>query len=109
MGFVVFLWWFVGRGGDGKIEGDGVGRGMRERMGLDLKGVKGGDLWAWVRSFPEREKEREGKKGGAKIDWEERRERVRDAFVVSWDAYEQDAWGECSSLFWGRFGLILLG
>ncbi|KAI5306780.1 mannosyl-oligosaccharide alpha-1,2-mannosidase [Ascosphaera pollenicola] len=27
------------------------------------------------------------------IDWADRRERVRDAFLVSWEAYAQDAWG----------------
>lgn len=30
----------------------------------------------------------------APIDWDERRRRVKDAFVVSWDAYEAYAWGE---------------
>lgn len=28
------------------------------------------------------------------IDWDARRESVRNAFVVSWDAYSQHAWGE---------------
>ncbi|KKK21960.1 hypothetical protein ARAM_007131 [Aspergillus rambellii] len=27
------------------------------------------------------------------IDWEARREKVRDAFIVSWDGYEQYGWG----------------
>lgn len=30
---------------------------------------------------------------GSKIDWEARREKVREAFILSWDAYEQHAWG----------------
>ena len=30
----------------------------------------------------------------AVIDWDERRERVRDAFQISWEAYEKHAWGE---------------
>ena len=29
-------------------------------------------------------------------DWELRREAVREAFRLSWDAYERDAWGECA-------------
>ncbi|KAI5307448.1 hypothetical protein KEM55_008256 [Ascosphaera atra] len=36
------------------------------------------------------------KKKSKAIDWNERRDRVRDAFLVSWQAYEQDAWGESS-------------
>ena len=28
-----------------------------------------------------------------KIDWEERREKVKDAFLLSWTGYEQHAWG----------------
>lgn len=31
------------------------------------------------------------------VDWEHRREAVRNAFVVSWDAYSQHAWGRCFS------------
>ena len=27
------------------------------------------------------------------VDWEERRERVKEAFVLSWDGYEKYAWG----------------
>jgi len=28
------------------------------------------------------------------IDWERRRDKVRDAFIVSWDGYEKYAWGK---------------
>lgn len=28
------------------------------------------------------------------VDWEHRREAVKDAFVTSWDAYSQHAWGK---------------
>lgn len=28
-----------------------------------------------------------------KVDWLERRERVKDAFKLSWNAYEQHGWG----------------
>lgn len=27
------------------------------------------------------------------VDWNERRERVKDAFALSWDGYEKYAWG----------------
>lgn len=27
------------------------------------------------------------------VDWDERREKVKDAFMLSWDGYEQNAWG----------------
>lgn len=30
---------------------------------------------------------------GSRIDWEERREHVKEAFTLSWDAYERYAWG----------------
>ncbi len=30
------------------------------------------------------------------VNWDERRERVKDAFRVSWDAYEKHAWGTSS-------------
>lgn len=31
--------------------------------------------------------------GLAAVDWGDRRERVKEAFVLSWDGYEQNAWG----------------
>lgn len=27
------------------------------------------------------------------VDWDERREKVKEAFILSWDGYEQNAWG----------------
>jgi mannosyl-oligosaccharide alpha-1,2-mannosidase len=42
------------------------------------------DRWSWLQG-PE--------KGGSKIDWLDRRERVREAFTLSWDAYDRYAWG----------------
>ena len=74
------VWWLVS-GGEGPY-------GFRSSK---IRSMHGGDLWNWVKSF---EKEKPGR-GGA-INWEERRDRVRDAFIVSWDSYEQDAWGEDS-------------
>ena len=29
----------------------------------------------------------------ASVDWDDRREKVKDAFMLSWDGYEQYAWG----------------
>ena len=53
------------------------------------KGVKknGASAWSWMR-----------KPSGATVDWDERRERVKDAFILSWDGYEQYAWGMSSQL-----------
>lgn len=33
------------------------------------------------------------------VDWDSRREKVREAFILSWDGYEQYAWGmsDCES------------
>ncbi|KAL4921546.1 glycoside hydrolase [Aspergillus aurantiobrunneus] len=53
--------------------------------------VKGEQLWRWVESL-ESEKPYDGTPV-KNIDWEARREKVRDAFIVSWDGYEQYAWG----------------
>lgn len=40
--------------------------------------------WGWL-----------GGLGGQEIpvDWDERREKVKDAFILSWDGYERYAWG----------------
>jgi mannosyl-oligosaccharide alpha-1,2-mannosidase len=53
--------------------------------------VKGEELWRWVQRL-DSEQPYDGTplKG---IDWAARREKVRDAFIVSWDGYEQYAWG----------------
>ena len=32
--------------------------------------------------------------GRSPVDWDERREKVREVFVESWEAYERDAWGK---------------
>lgn len=41
-----------------------------------------------------------GSGSGGKIDWEERREAVKDVFVQSWEAYEKHAWGnDCLTCF----------
>lgn len=42
------------------------------------------DSWGWLQK-PE--------KAGGTIDWLSRRERVLEAFTLSWDAYERYAWG----------------
>lgn len=33
------------------------------------------------------------------VDWDQRRESVRDTFIESWEAYSQDAWGRLPSGF----------
>jgi mannosyl-oligosaccharide alpha-1,2-mannosidase len=48
---------------------------------------KGVELWKWAQTL-----QSAPSKGPA--DWNARREKVRDAFVVSWEGYEKDAWGE---------------
>ena len=39
--------------------------------------------WNWLSS----------PKTSASVDWDDRREKVKDAFMLSWDGYEQYAWG----------------
>lgn len=41
--------------------------------------------------------------GRQRIDWNARREKVKEAFISSWDAYDQYAWGRSSSPL--RYGL----
>lgn len=48
---------------------------------------KGVELWKWAQSL-----QNAPTKGPA--DWDARREKVRDAFIVSWEGYEKDAWGK---------------
>ncbi len=43
---------------------------------------KGTSAWGWM-SGP----------GAATVDWDDRRERVKEAFTLSWDCYAQYAWG----------------
>ncbi|PQE11619.1 glycosyl hydrolase family 47 protein [Rutstroemia sp. NJR-2017a WRK4] len=64
VGFVLYLLGFFGSGDEGNGK------------------VK--DKWTWLQK-PE--------KGPAAIDWLDRRERVKEAFTLSWDAYERYAWG----------------
>ncbi|PGH03529.1 hypothetical protein AJ79_07364 [Helicocarpus griseus UAMH5409] len=55
-------------------------------------GQHGGNLWKWMHAM---EKSKDGSEPGEKrgIDWNLRRDRVRDAFIVSWDDYTRHAWG----------------
>ncbi|KAL3417264.1 glycosyl hydrolase family 47 protein [Phlyctema vagabunda] len=46
--------------------------------------TKAREGWSWLKR-PE--------KAGSTVDWLDRRERVREAFVLSWDSYERYAWG----------------
>ncbi|KAJ5083786.1 Mannosyl-oligosaccharide 1-2-alpha-mannosidase [Penicillium angulare] len=48
-------------------------------------GGKGHELWKWMQTLDD--------EPSAKVDWEARRERVRDAFLVSFESYEKEAWG----------------
>jgi hypothetical protein len=78
---ITFLWvWLVGWGNARNIRSDTS---------------TGEDLWSWVQSL-DSDIEKEAM-GSGRIDWEVRREKVRDAFVVSWDAYAQYGWGKWTS------------
>ena len=48
----------------------------------DIK-KSGKNAWSWLK-----------KPDSAVVDWNERRERVKEAFMLSWDGYEQYAWGK---------------
>lgn len=53
-------------------------------------GDKGVELWKWLQTLEGDSSLKE------KPDWELRREKVREAFLVSWDGYEKEAWGKMS-------------
>jgi endoplasmic reticulum Man9GlcNAc2 1,2-alpha-mannosidase len=44
--------------------------------------------WNWLKD------EGEGSSSGKKVDWTKRRDRVVEAFELSWNAYERYAWGK---------------
>lgn len=60
------------------------------RKGAD--GAKDGS-WKWSTG------DKTDTKKGTKVDWLKRRDMVVDAFKLSWDAYEESAWGK-SLLAW---------
>ncbi|KAL1643540.1 mannosyl-oligosaccharide alpha-1,2-mannosidase [Diplodia intermedia] len=65
--FFLFLYWF------------GLFSGSEENKGAGSTGFLSGMM--------------SGKPSAAIVDWDDRRDRVRDAFKLSWDAYEKYAWG----------------
>lgn len=48
---------------------------------------KGLELWKWAQSL-------DSAPAKEPADWNARREKVRDAFIVSWEGYEKEAWGK---------------
>ncbi|EEP83003.1 mannosyl-oligosaccharide 1,2-alpha-mannosidase [Uncinocarpus reesii 1704] len=75
--FGVAVWWLWFGGKADRI----ISRGKGMRM-------RGNDLLKLMQGF-----EKEEAKTGQAVDWAERRERVKDAFRISWDGYEKYAWG----------------
>ncbi|PWY76205.1 mannosyl-oligosaccharide alpha-1,2-mannosidase [Aspergillus heteromorphus CBS 117.55] len=54
--------------------------------------ANGEELWKWVQGLDESDPEYDGS-SQTKIDWDARREKVRDVFTISWDGYAKNAWG----------------
>ncbi|OJD13176.1 hypothetical protein AJ78_06338 [Emergomyces pasteurianus Ep9510] len=77
--FLGLVWFFVRKTAPGEI--------VRLQSGK-----QGGNLWKWMKAA-EKGKGEEGVKGKGAVDWAARREKVRDAFIVSWDDYAEHAWG----------------
>lgn len=78
---LVCLWYFT------------AGSSKRQRHGLDTPDTpKGEEMWKWLQSLGD---PATGIEDGRhqNIDWNARREKVRDAFIISWDGYEQHGWG----------------
>ena len=55
---------------------------FRHKSQTEIRSSKSG--WSWM-----------GVSDQNKVDWEERREKVVEAFQLSWDSYERYAWGRC--------------
>lgn len=89
--FVVTLLW---RWVYGPMSWDGFG--SRGRNGPDW--AKGKELYEWMLTLEDESGHSSKGTSGGTIDWDARREKVRDAMIVSWDGYEQFAWGELASL-----------
>ncbi|PKY04036.1 mannosyl-oligosaccharide alpha-1,2-mannosidase [Aspergillus campestris IBT 28561] len=71
--FVVFLWCYF------------VGYGLDVSRSKVATSDPGADLWKWIESL-DAESEKD-------VDWDARREKVREVLMVSWDGYENHAWG----------------
>lgn len=50
----------------------------------------------WLGLLPGAGKKLLGEKENEIVDWDKRREKVKDAFMLSWNAYEKHAWGNDS-------------
>ncbi|PYH99156.1 mannosyl-oligosaccharide alpha-1,2-mannosidase [Aspergillus ellipticus CBS 707.79] len=55
--------------------------------------AKGEELWRWMQSLEEVEPEYDESSQQNTVDWDARRDKVRDVFTVSWDGYAKNAWG----------------
>lgn len=53
---------------------------------------KGAELWNWMQTLGDESAEKKYS------DWDARREKVREAFQVSWEGYEKEAWGKLQAL-----------
>lgn len=75
--------------------------GGSARRGVDW--AKGRELYEWMVALDNDESHTGSGSGSGtgtgkgSVDWDARREKVRDAMIVSWDGYEQFAWGELCS------------
>ena len=60
--------------------------GSRSSVAEEGEGVKGREntIWKWFRRPTT---------NTVMVDWNDRREKVKDAFILSWDGYERYAWG----------------
>ncbi|KAF7597447.1 mannosyl-oligosaccharide alpha-1,2-mannosidase [Aspergillus hancockii] len=77
--FLVTMWYYMS------------GWDSSETKTSEDPGKKGEELWTWLQNL-----EKEPAYNGNEIkniDWAARREKVRDAFIVSWDGYAKNAWG----------------
>ena len=79
---LILLWFFMG------------GFGGQDTFGLkNSEAGRGVNLWNWMQSVGNSQSEGGTGQKSKSIDWEDRREKVRDAFIVSWDGYAKHGWG----------------
>jgi hypothetical protein len=74
----------------------------RKRFGLLLAALVFGAYWFGLFSGEGVKLPTSGKVMTTKgvVDWDQRREKVKEVFVESWAAYERDAWGNTLLMIW---------
>lgn len=88
LGGFIFVLWLFGFFSSSKAKGAGLD-GVSGSAGLEDVAGGGGSIWKWIVKSEQRAL------GGpvSEAEWRERKDKVREAFAISWDGYEKYGWG----------------